>query len=38
MENEKPEGFEDWFTVRIIHNDRALVNIAIFNMEFSILE
>lgn len=28
MENEKPEGFEDWFTARIIQNDRAPANIA----------
>lgn len=34
MENEKPEGFEDWFTARIIQNDRALANIHLLKFPF----
>lgn len=28
MENEKLEGFDDWFLVRIIYNDRVFANIV----------
>lgn len=34
MENEKPEGFEDWFTARIIQNDRALANIHLLKYPY----